>query len=333
MRRPLLSSAVTLAVAAALPCGACKTTIEPGRTTVVYVEPDASSPPAHDGAAVDATPPEDTSAADVVTPREAMSDGPADAASASDASEAGIDAPASDGPQEADVDAEPATCHDNLKDGDETDIDCGGSCPPCALGQGCLVDGDCSTTAGGCDAAFGGCRCDAFTDTCVADHCSDQRKDDGETDVDCGGGKCPGCGPNKGCASTSDCSSTASGCDTNYGGCACDLVAGTCVYDHCFDQRKDGNETDVDCGGGECPPCGPMQGCDLDGDCTTDACDGIASVCVTTQCDDHRRDGNETDVDCGGTDSCSRCTEGERCMVNSDCLPGHTCSATPGTCM
>ncbi len=267
MRRSLLSSVVTFAVAAALPCGACNTTFEPGRTTIATVEADASG--AHDSAAVDVTPPEDASVADVVTPPEATPDG---GASTSDASEAGTDGPASDGPAEAGVDAAPATCHDNLKDGDETDIDCGG-------------------------------------------------------------GQCGGCGPNKGCASTSDCSSTASGCGPNVGGCACDLVTGTCVYDHCFDQRKDGNETDVDCGGGECPPCGPMQGCGLDGDCTTNACDGIASVCVASQCNDHRRDGDETDVDCGGSDSCGRCTVGERCVVKSDCLPGHTCSATPSTCM
>ena len=38
------------------------------------------------------------------------------------------------------------TCSDAKKNGNETDIDCGGGCPnPCALGAGCAVDGDCVT--------------------------------------------------------------------------------------------------------------------------------------------------------------------------------------------
>ncbi len=37
------------------------------------------------------------------------------------------------------------TCTDGIKDGAETDVDCGGiRCAPCAIGQGCLVDSDCT---------------------------------------------------------------------------------------------------------------------------------------------------------------------------------------------
>jgi cysteine-rich repeat protein len=40
----------------------------------------------------------------------------------------------------------PPTCMDMLKDGSETDLDCGGgSCPKCAQGKACLVAGDCVT--------------------------------------------------------------------------------------------------------------------------------------------------------------------------------------------
>jgi hypothetical protein len=336
MSRSFFSFAVTMV----LTCGACEGTIDPGRTTIVYIEPDASHEATRDGAAVDANAPEDAPTRDVAVSLEATADGPGEDASTRDVTtEATIDAPAPDAPAEAEaeaeaeVGAEPASCDDNVKDNGETDVDCGGPCPPCALGQGCLDDVDCSTTAAGCDGALGGCRCDAFTDTCVADHCSDQRKDDGETDVDCGGGQCPGCGPNKGCATTSDCSTTASGCDASYGGCACDPVAGTCVYNHCFDQQKDASETDVDCGGGDCPKCAPTQGCLLDFDCTTNACDGISAVCVNNQCIDHRVDGKETDVDCGGANICSRCIVGRKCVVNSDCQVGHTCSGSPSVCI
>src|SRR6185295_14025846 len=38
----------------------------------------------------------------------------------------------------------PATCNDLVKDGDETDIDCGGACgPTCDTDEACLVNGDC----------------------------------------------------------------------------------------------------------------------------------------------------------------------------------------------
>jgi hypothetical protein len=51
-----------------------------------------------------------------------------------------------------------ANCMDGVKDGDETDVDCGGSiCPPCAIGQTCGKGGDCQT--GVCEAA----KCVDFT--------------------------------------------------------------------------------------------------------------------------------------------------------------------------
>ena len=34
-------------------------------------------------------------------------------------------------------------CSDNMQDGNETDADCGGSCPRCAFGKNCLQNGDC----------------------------------------------------------------------------------------------------------------------------------------------------------------------------------------------
>src|SRR5688572_12785129 len=38
------------------------------------------------------------------------------------------------------------TCADNVKNGLETDIDCGGDvCLPCPLGKGCMNNADCST--------------------------------------------------------------------------------------------------------------------------------------------------------------------------------------------
>jgi hypothetical protein len=46
-------------------------------------------------------------------------------------------------------------CNDNIKNGDETDVDCGGSCGPCAVGLGCAVPGDCAS--GTCVGGTCGC--------------------------------------------------------------------------------------------------------------------------------------------------------------------------------
>jgi hypothetical protein len=41
----------------------------------------------------------------------------------------------------------PSTCGDGKLDGDETDVDCGGSCLPCDVPRTCKVSGDCSTNS------------------------------------------------------------------------------------------------------------------------------------------------------------------------------------------
>lgn len=38
-----------------------------------------------------------------------------------------------------------ATCADKVKSGDETDVDCGGSCAPCPIDKACLVASDCAS--------------------------------------------------------------------------------------------------------------------------------------------------------------------------------------------
>ena len=55
------------------------------------------------------------------------------------------------------------------------------------------------------------------------------------------------------------------------------------------------------------------------------ACDATLSVCVSNQCGDHRQDGMESDVDCGGPD-CNACPSGKKCKTNFDC--NTSCSIT-----
>ncbi len=87
--------------------------------------------------------------------------------------------------------AMPAGCTDGKKSGDETDLDCGGSCAKCADGKACAKGDDCKS--GVCEGGM-----------CKAPSCTDRAKNGDETDVDCGG-SCPKCAGGKGCAMNTDC--------------------------------------------------------------------------------------------------------------------------------
>ena len=93
-------------------------------------------------------------------------------------------------------------CDDRVRDSDETDIDCGGSCHACGFSTKCAIDADCQT--GHCDS--GACR---------EPTCTDGVKNGYEGDVDCGG-ECGGC-PGESCTANDQCAS---------GHCA--LSAGEC---------------------------------------------------------------------------------------------------------
>jgi hypothetical protein len=108
---------------------------------------------------------------------------------------------------------------------------------------------------------------------------------------------------------------------------ACDAVSLLCVPSQCADHRKDGLETDTDCGGGICLPCANGLKCQLDSDCTSSACDAVTLTCVASQCIDHRQDGAESDIDCGGV-TCAACGVGKKCNNNFDCQASHFCNTT-----
>jgi hypothetical protein len=195
-------------------------------------------------------------------------------------------------------------CTDGKQDADETDLDCGGAtCSKCALNKGCSVNTDCTS-------GF----CDNMTSKC-ATQCTDQKKDGTETDVDCGG-NCATLGQT--CATGLHCMADAD-CMSN----ACDANSLLCVPMQCMDHRKDGPETDIDCGGGTCMGCPVGKGCLSDGDCASTACDGNSNLCVTSQCSDHRQDNVETDVDCGGNVCNIGCPSGKKCKIAFDCLSGN----------
>jgi hypothetical protein len=100
----------------------------------------------------------------------------------------------------------PATCSDGLKNEGESDVDCGGPCPPCADGKTCGTGTDCASLV--CSGGL-----------CISG-CADGLQDGLETGVDCGGPVCTGCADGEPCARDRDCGSTL----CSGGVCAPDVV-------------------------------------------------------------------------------------------------------------
>ena len=87
----------------------------------------------------------------------------------------------------------------------------------------------------------------------------------------------------------------------------------------CTDGKKNGGETDIDCGGGTCAPCKKGKGCAKTADCLSGVCTG--GVCQEASCTDTVKNGDETDVDCGGG-TCSACAANKSCAKATDCISG-----------
>lgn len=113
-------------------------------------------------------------------------------------------------------------------------------------------------------------------------------------------------------------------------------TAGLCATPSCTDHVRNGQETDVDCGGPTCPACGSGDHCLLARDCQSLDCanaaaeGGVAGICMPPTCTDGIKNGTETDVDCGGG-SCPACIIGKHCNTPTDCT-SDTCDANECAC-
>ena len=206
---------------------------------------------------------------------------------------------------------DPPNCTDGIKNGPESDVDCGGPCPSkCASGKGCGQHGDC--TSDYCSSS----------NVCGTEptHCTTGGVKDGdETDVDCGGSCKAKCADTKACAKGDDCQSK-----------VCTSLV--CAAPTCTDLAKNGTETDVDCGGSTCTTkCANGKFCATHTDCTSTYCN-MGMMCDTepAHCTTGGvKDGDESDVDCGG--SCkTKCAAGKDCNTSNDCTSS-TC--TSGKCV
>jgi formylglycine-generating enzyme required for sulfatase activity len=196
----------------------------------------------------------------------------------------------------------PVTCTDGIKNGMESDVDCGGACSPCATMKLCVTGADCQDKV--CEAG----RCAAATGL-------DKTKNGNETDIDCGGDTKP-CLSGLACKVAADCQSK------------------LCTADKCeptiSDGQRNGSETDVDCGGPNAPSCRPGRRCAVETDCESKAC--IGKICQAATHTDQIRNLDETGVDCGGPDAkVKRCGNGEACIDRTDCL-SNSCNAATKRC-
>ncbi|HLG24943.1 MAG TPA: hypothetical protein VI564_08485 [Candidatus Nanoarchaeia archaeon] len=112
----------------------------------------------------------------------------------------------------------------------------------CAVGQDCDDDTECASQF-------------CSNKKCAGATCTDSIKNQGESDIDCGG-PCSGCPNLKSCNENSDCESS-----------SCSF--GICLLDTCTDGKLTTDESDIDCGG-PCPlKCSEGQGCSRDEDCSS----------------------------------------------------------------
>ena len=198
------------------------------------------------------------------------------------------------------------SCHNDIKDGVETDVNCGGT------NFFLLVGNICGTRSGGaCNVECSQCCSDLLSpadcNQCVsaAPSCTDHKSG--------GWDGCPSCKDGKICLTNRDCASN-----------ACE--GGKCVS--CSDGKKNGRESCSDGGGDVCRErCGNGEGCVVGSDCSSGMCydnpavSGEARVCVA--CDNQYRDGNETCVDGGGSSCSRRCKVDKGCLTGSDCATGY----------
>lgn len=115
----------------------------------------------------------------------------------------------------------------------------------------------------------------------------------------------PPCADGERCESDDDCVSFV--CAPN----------GTCQAARVGDGVRNGDETDVDCGGPGAPPCGVGLLCVNGSDCDSFVC-GDNSRCQPPTSNDNVQNGDESDLDCGGANA-PGCDLGKKCNIHGDC--------------
>jgi cysteine-rich repeat protein len=205
------------------------------------------------------------------------------------------------------------SCTDALKNGDETGVDCGGSCAPtrqCATNGGCLVAMDCASgvcTANKCVAAACG---DGIQQ--MNEGCDDGNQTNGDGCDDGAGGSCRPTGCGNGTKTGTE------ACDDGnaVNGDGCDL---NCTVTRCGNGSQAGTE--------QCDDGNAMGGDGCSAGCRVEPgyqCTMMPSVC-TSSCGD------------GATQASEECDDGNRmggdgCSMNCLRELGFACTGSPSSC-
>ncbi len=236
----------------------------------------------------------------------------------------------------------PAHCVNDTLDGDESDVDCGGSCPGCPNGDDCNVPGDCRSNVcvnnvcepcvehGQCPQ---GMYCDPTTQNCR------NKLDDGE---DCSGSAVCQSGfcPDGVCCETA-CQETCMSCrelaTAELNGLCRPVKAGTDPFGDCAAPQCQGDDlvtsscdgsgacaTDADnCALYVCAADACLTSCDDSGDCDV-VCDATSGQCLACNSDPATVSAAPCPADCS-----NGCANGT-CVI--DCLSAGACASTTKTC-
>lgn len=190
---------------------------------------------------------------------------------------------------------QPPTCTDSVKNGSETDKDCGGgACPACADTLHCAANADCANNL--CSGSGPG--------TCVS--CGDGVKNGNETDKDCGGAVCDALG--KTCATGLACAA------------AGDCASGVCQGNVCV-LRPDGQAcaSNGQCAHGSC----------VSGICCNSACNGTCQACALALTG--VASGTCGSITAGTTAPAGQCAVSTTCGNDGKCGAGGACEQSPST--
>jgi hypothetical protein len=233
-------------------------------------------------------------------------------------------------------------CTDVVKNGDETDVDCGGgTCPACDLGKSCNVSADCATTqclAGVLDPAKLCCNLAGCGGPC------------GACDLPYAKGSCqpmpssfaglPACGAGQLCNGGGSYVS-----DNGKGGLAAtcnnstQCYNSTCFAGLCKLNNIDWCEKDIECVSGRCFQ-NQCQACVTGADCASGSCsigicklpggspcaspaECVLGICTGGYCVMPNGTGCGSDADCASR-FCNSSNVCAPCSSNNDC-PGTTC--------
>ena len=123
-----------------------------------------------------------------------------------------------------------------------------------------------------------------------------------------GAGECVECTDAAGCSGSDTC------------------IEGACYAEHCSNDTQDGGETDLNCGGPECPPCPNGDGCNVYTDCQSGFCDnGTCQPC------DNSFDCDAPQSHCDSGSCVDDVPNGEPCNYDTWCLSDN-CQSDENIC-